>query len=88
MKLIFRESFEKDLKSIKNPLIFKQVKKLIMNLENSSDLSAIPNVKKLSGSKNLYRIRLGDYRVGIALLQNSVEIVRILHRKEIYRYFS
>lgn len=87
MRLIFRESFEKDLKSIGNPAIFKQVKKLLMKLENNSDINSIPNVKKLSGSRNLFRIRLGDYRVGIVLLQGTVELVRILHRKEIYRYF-
>lgn len=87
MKVEFRESFEKDLKAIKNPIIFKQVKKLIMKLENSSNLNSIPNIKKLAGSKNFFRIRIGDYRVGIVVLSETVEVVRILHRKEIYRYF-
>ena len=87
MNVAFRESFEKDLLRINNSIIFKQVKKLIMKLETASDISKISNIKKLAGNKNFYRIRLGDYRVGIILNKDSIELIRILHRKEIYRYF-
>lgn len=72
---------------IGNPIIFKQVKKLILKLEDCSSLSSIPNVKKLAGNKNFFRIRIGDYPVGIVVFPKSVEMVRILHRKEIYRHF-
>jgi len=44
-------------------------------------------VVKLSGSKNLFRIRLGDYRI-IYEIRDSVlvvTIVKIGHRREIYR---
>jgi mRNA interferase RelE/StbE len=34
-----------------------------------------------------YRIRLGDYRVGLKIENNTVCFVRFLHRKDIYRYF-
>ncbi|GIK72728.1 MAG: hypothetical protein BroJett021_17160 [Chloroflexota bacterium] len=34
-----------------------------------------------------YRIRVGDYRLGLALEGDTVILVRFLHRKEIYRYF-
>ena len=87
MKVSFRQSFERDLKAVKNPTILKQVKKLILKLESSSDLNSLANVKKLAGSKNFFRIRIGDYRIGLVVLQNTIELVRILHRKEIYRYF-
>ncbi len=34
-----------------------------------------------------YRIRVSDYRVGIEVNGNEIEVMRVLHRKEFYRYF-
>lgn len=45
------------------------------------------NAEKLSGSKDAYRIRLGNYRIGIYKEDNKVILSRVLNRKEIYRYF-
>ena len=44
-------------------------------------------MKKLSGASGFYRIRVGDYRVGIAVEDETVEFVRVLHRRDIYRAF-
>ena len=35
---------------------------------------------KLGGSSGYYRLRVGDYRIGIALEADEVEFVRCLHR--------
>jgi len=45
------------------------------------------NIKKLKGEGDYYRIRVGDYRIGMKVNDGVVSFVRILHRKEIYRYF-
>ena len=44
-------------------------------------------VKKLSGEENLWRIRVGEYRVvyGIEDKRLVVLVIRIGHRKDIYR---
>ncbi len=34
-----------------------------------------------------YRIRVGDYRIGVEVVGDEILFVRILHRKDIYRYF-
>jgi len=36
---------------------------------------------------NRYRIRVGNYRIGIEIQGDKVEIMRVLNRKEFYRYF-
>jgi mRNA interferase RelE/StbE len=43
--------------------------------------------KKLKGSENRWRIRIGDYRILYELNTDRkiVEIFRILHRKDAYR---
>ncbi len=46
-----------------------------------------PGAKKLTGSKGLYRVRVGDYRVvySVEHARLIVLVVRIGHRLEIYR---
>jgi mRNA interferase RelE/StbE len=87
VKTGFRSSFIKDLKSIKSRTVLESLAKLIENVEVAQDLRRIPEVKKLKAKGNYYRIRLGNYRVGISLDKDEVTFVRCLDRKEIYRYF-
>jgi mRNA interferase RelE/StbE len=47
------------------------------------DLSG--NVKKLKGSRNEYRLRVGDYRALFELEGRVVTVYAVGHRKDIYR---
>lgn len=88
MRIQYRQAFLKDLKKLKGTGAYGQIKTLAFEtLPNAETLQEIPNVKKLQGYSNRYRIRVGDYRVGIEVSADSVELVRVLHRKEFYRYF-
>jgi mRNA interferase RelE/StbE len=59
----------------------------IEEVEAAENLGDVNNLKKLKADGNYYRIRVGDYRIGIAVNENIVIFVRVLHRKEVYRYF-
>ena len=87
MKTAFKSSFSKDLNSIKSKTVLESVAKLIENVEAARDLRGIPEVKKLKAKGNYYRIRLGNYRVGIFHDKEEITFIRCLDRKEIYRYF-
>jgi mRNA interferase RelE/StbE len=45
--------------------------------------------QKLTGYKTFYKIRVGDYRIGLHIDAESeiVEFQRVLHRRDIYRNF-
>ncbi len=88
MKVEYRQLFLKDLKKPKKQPIYQQVYNLAFDtLPNVSSLQDLSNVKALVGSTNRYRIRIGDYRVGIEINGDTLELFRVLHRKEFYRYF-
>jgi mRNA interferase RelE/StbE len=87
VKTVFKSSFAKDLKSIKSKDVLDAVAQLIERVEAAESLQALPDVKKLQAKGNYYRIKLGDYRVGITALKNEVTFVRCLNRKDIYRRF-
>jgi mRNA interferase RelE/StbE len=87
LKVEFKSSFAKDLRKIKERKIRQQVLGIIELVEKASDLQEISKIKKLQGADNYFRIKMGDYRIGLILEQDSVLFVRFLHRKDIYRYF-
>ena len=43
------------------------------------------SVKKLKGSRNEYRLRVGDYRVLFELEGRTVTVYAVGNRKDIYR---
>ncbi|MEO8071696.1 MAG: type II toxin-antitoxin system mRNA interferase toxin, RelE/StbE family [Acidobacteriota bacterium] len=87
MKAEFRESFKADLEKVRNAKLLVKVRKAIENVEDANSPQEIRNFKKLKGSKTHYRIRIGDYRVGLRIDGDTIVFVRFLSRKEIYRFF-
>lgn len=65
----------------------ERIKETIERVEEAQTLQEIGNIKKLRGGERYYRVRIGDYRLGLALEGDTVIFVRFLHRKDVYRYF-
>jgi mRNA interferase RelE/StbE len=90
MKVAYRKLFLKDLKKLKisNNSVYQKVFILVFEeLPQVDSLENISNIKALKNAPHRYRIRLGDYRIGIEVNQNEIQIMRVLHRREFYRYF-
>ena len=87
MELEFRDSFLKDVKRIKEKRVKKKISGVVTDARAASSFSDIRNLKKTEGSEYYYRIRIGDYRIGIKLQDKILVFLRCLHRKDIYRYF-
>jgi mRNA interferase RelE/StbE len=87
VKTSFTGSFLRDLRKLPDDDVREQVRVAILAVEAASDLRSLPNLKKLSGGGPYYRIRIGDYRIGMRIEDDVVTFVRVLPRKDIYRYF-
>ena len=87
MNVKFEAKFAKDLRTIKNPKHLDKVKEIINACKAVRDLSELNQIKKLQGYDSFYRIRLGDYRIGIEVVNDEIIFTRFLHRKDIYKYF-
>ena len=81
------EAFEKDSDNITDKKILLRLADCIENVKRAKSLREIAGIKKLQGVKNHYRIRIGDYRIGIIEEGGEVFFIRFLNRKDIYRYF-
>ena len=87
MKIKFESKFSKDLRKIKAQKILSQIKIVINECKLAQTLDDIKNLKKLKGYQTFYRIKIGDYRIGMAIINDELIFTRFLHRREIYRFF-
>ena len=87
MKTAFKTSFIRDLKKIKNQETLSHVHNSIEVAEKCQSIFDIPNCKQIKGAKNHFRIRIGTYRIGLALEDDKLYFVRCLPRKDIYKLF-
>lgn len=88
MKVEFDKSFEKSLNKIRNKSLYPRILKTILECEKANSITDLENVKKLTGFRNYYRIRIGEYRIGFESIDlNTIRFILISHRKDIYRSF-
>lgn len=87
MKVEFKRSFVKDLERVRDKGLKERVRQAIEWIEEAKTFQEIGNVKRLRGGEGYYRIRVGDYRLGLMMEGDTVIFVRFLHRKDVYRYF-
>jgi len=88
MELLYGKKFSKDLDAIRHETKIKeQLLKLIELIRAAESLTDLKGLRKIEGYQAYFRIKVADYRLGIKVEQNTVELIRFLHRKDIYRRF-
>jgi mRNA interferase RelE/StbE len=83
-KVLIASSAARELESVDGKAMRQRL------VEAITALAADPRhhgVEKLSGSRDRYRVRVGEFRVVYAIndAAHAVDVVKIGHRREIYR---
>jgi len=87
MKIEITRKFQKQVNSCNDQLIRKKVGNILEDAASVRTMSGFCNLKKLRGSKNSYRIRAGNYRIGLIIDDDLVIFAAFDHRSDIYKYF-
>lgn len=87
MRVEFKKSFLKELQKLRNKGLKNSIAECIEQVESAKSINQIRNVKKLAGFDDFYRIRIGDYRIGVKIEEDTVYFVVFEHRKDIYKKF-
>jgi mRNA interferase RelE/StbE len=87
MKTEFKTSFLKAIKKVKDIQLKDDIIRAIINVESAEDIKQISQLKKLKGYHHYYRIKIGNYRIGIKIDSGIVFFVDVDHRNNIYRIF-
>ncbi len=84
MKVLLSSRAEHELKKIsKTDQII-----IIHNIRSFNTEDFRQKEERLVGYKNVYRIRVGDYRIVYRRLKDEIFITLIAHRKDVYRLLS
>ena len=87
MNIRINKVFLKELAKLPAKERLKVEKLLFEEVEHYKSMAQIPNFNKLKGYRNYYKIRFGDYRAGLKFENSTLYFERILHRKDIYKFY-
>jgi mRNA interferase RelE/StbE len=87
LKTLYSKTFLKDLAKIpKNERVSIEIF-AFETIVKSGSLSEIRKCEKLKGHQKYYKVRFGDYRLGLKQEGETLILERVLHRKDIYKYY-
>lgn len=87
MKIQYSSRFAKDIRAITDASVKAEIAEVLALIKSATKLQEIPNLKKMKGAKNAFRVKAGEYRIGFYLNQDTISIARCVNRKDIYRSF-
>ena len=82
-------SFLKDLASLPAKVRGRVERFVFVILPAAANPQSVGKVEKLQGFPDYFKVRIGQYRLGLRLdkVERQVLVLRVLHRREIYRHF-
>jgi len=87
MKVAFSKNFEKQIDHFRDSKLKQEIANIVRTVIHAESLQQIANLKQLKGYKSAYRIRSGEYRIGIIFREGVVYFMAFANRKDIYRIF-
>lgn len=87
MRIEYRRKFLKELSRIPLPHRTNIEKFVFEDLPNLKSIPKAERIEKMKGYHGYYKVRFGVYRLGLKYIDDKLTLERVLHRKEIYKYF-
>lgn len=87
MEVRYNKKFLKDLSIIPSKERLKIESFVFQEILGFQGIASIGTLEKLKGYSNYYKMRFGNYRVGVSYSNDILTFERVLHRRDIYRYF-
>ena len=87
MDVRYDNAFHRSIKKITDQTVKENIAQAISSVKAAQTPQNIPGLKKMKKDKISYRIKIGNYRIGVEILGNTVAFVAFSHRKDIYKFF-
>ena len=83
----YRKRFLKELSSLP-PKIRTRIEQFVFReLPEMNSISQSGHIEKMHGYDGYYKVRFGAYRVGSYYKEDVIMLERVLHRRDIYKFF-
>ena len=88
MRVRYKKRFLKELAKLPGRTREEVERFVFDTLPAAESLERIGTVERMQGHRGFYKVRFGAYRLGLrAAGADSLEVMVIAHRREIYRLF-
>ena len=85
MRLDIRPSYNRDMRRIRQADVRRRLARRLEELEAAPRISEVRSTLKMAGYDNIYRIRVGAYRLVVEVEGDLVSLLRVAHRRDVYR---
>ncbi|NPA76658.1 MAG: type II toxin-antitoxin system RelE/ParE family toxin [Candidatus Diapherotrites archaeon] len=82
MRIVLSESAARDIKSLP-----KQIQRHVIGVLQRAKINPWKYARKIVGTE-WYRLRAGEYRIIVKISGNIIYVLRVGHRKNVYRGMS
>ena len=87
MKVEYSKKFLKQLAAVPSDIRSNIESFVFEELVSASSIYEMGKVEKMKGYDGVYKVRFGNYRLGL-VIENEIIIVKsVMHRREIYKFF-
>ena len=88
MRVRYKPSFRRDVRRIRDADLHRRIQRKITEIEAVATINEVSAIGRLrSASGNHYRVRIGEYRLGVLVEGDTVTLLRFSHRSDFYRRF-
>jgi len=87
LKVVYRKKFLKELAKIPLQTREKIEEYVFNNVPLATSVIELKKIERLKGYPAYYKIRFGNYRVGLKQEGDELIFERVLHRRDIYKYY-
>ena len=87
MEVSYSKKFLKQLAGIPSETRVKIEGFVFNELVSVSSISSLGKVEKMQGYDGFYKVRFGNYRLGLVIENDVITVKTVMHRREIYKFF-
>ena len=80
--------YERDIRRTRNRDILRRVDSAIADLGVADSIGEVRNIERVRSARGQhYRIRVGNYRIGVTVVRGMAILSKFGHRRDFYRRF-
>ncbi|MCK9396280.1 MAG: type II toxin-antitoxin system RelE/ParE family toxin [Methylobacter sp.] len=87
MKVEYSKKFLKQLAAVPIDIRSKIESFVFDELVSTSSIYEMGKVEKMKGYDGFYKVRFGNYRLGLVIENELITVKVVMHRREIYKFF-
>ncbi|NOT85895.1 MAG: type II toxin-antitoxin system RelE/ParE family toxin [Methylococcaceae bacterium] len=87
MEVRYSKKFFKQLAEIPSDSRSKIEAFVFSDIVTVTSIAELGKIEKMQGYDGFYKVRFGQYRLGLVIENGVITVKTVMHRREIYKFF-